>query len=162
VLNVVSKVAIIVIVGSIVIGSAFGIFVTSNTTKNHSIAIDAMVISTPSPTTCGKIPANFTNWVQLYVFANQTDLQLISLTVVTPTPSISLQLPLNSTQSAYVYYHRYNVTQEDITVPLPNYWKPGDDLDLSVNYYYIGPNPTAQTVFTIGSRPITANATLSC
>lgn len=161
-MNVVEKVAIVVIVGSIVIGSAFGIFVTSNTTKNHQLAIDATVISTQMSTTCGSIPANFTNWVQLHVSANQTNLQLVSLIVITPAPSITLTMPLNSTSSAYVYYHRFNATSEDISVPMPNYWKPGQGVDLSVTYYYNGLNPTAVTVYTIGDRPVTSNANLTC
>jgi hypothetical protein len=161
-MNIVEKVAIVVIVGSIVIGSAFGIFVTSNTTKNQQLAIDAIVIAAQVPTTCGNIPANFTNWVQLHVSANQTNLQLVSLTVVTPAPIITLIIPLNSTSFAYVYYHRFNATLEDISVPMPDYWKPGQGVDLSVSYYYSGANPTAETVYTIGDRPVTSNATLSC
>ncbi len=161
-MNVVEKVAIVVIVGSIVIGSVFGLIVTSNTTKNHQLAIDAIVISTDAPTTCGNVPANFTNWAQLHVSGNQTNLQLVSLTVVTPAPSFTLIIPLNSTSSAYVYYHRFNATQEDISVPLPNYWKPGSDVDLTVSYYYNGVNPTAETAYTIGTRSVTSNATLTC
>lgn len=160
-MNSIKKIALVIIVGSIVIGSAFGLITTSNSTTNHQISIDASVITTKVPTTCGSIPANFSNWVQLHVKANQTDLQLVSLIVVTPPPSISLTMPLNQSSSAYVYYHRFNSTQEDVSVPMPDYWKPGQDVYLSVNYYYNGPNPTAETVYTIGARAVNST-TLSC
>lgn len=153
--------AIAIILASLVIGSTFGLIASSNPTRNRNIMVTADIVSSDMPTSCHGIPADFTNWVQLHVHANQTGLNLVSLTALTPLPSISITISLNDSSSLYVYYHHYNETYEMVTVPIPNYWKPGQDVDLSVNYYYSGLNPTPPTDYTIGAVLVNST-TLSC
>lgn len=150
------------IVASVVIGSAFGLIATSTTTKYHEISISASVLSTGVPVGCPPIPSNFSSWAQLDVNANQTDLNLVSLTALTALPSISLTISLNETSSTYVYYHKYNITMETVTVPLPDYWKPGQDVDLTVNYYYSGANPTPPQDYPVGPVKVVGTTGLAC
>lgn len=150
----VKKVAIAVILVSVVIGSAFGLIASSNTPKNQQITISASVISSKFPVSCPNIPGNYSNWVQLRVNGNQTNLVLESMTALTPHPSISLTISLNENESSFVYYHRNSSSIETLSVPIVPYWTIGEDVDLSVTYFYGGNNPSGPTVDTIPATKV--------
>lgn len=158
-MDTVKKVALIVVVASIVVGSAFGLFASSGTHTSRAISIRASAITLNSPMSCPAVPANFSTWIQLGVYANRTNLMLVSLTVIGASPSITLNMDLNKT--AYAYYHAYNDTYETISIPMPQYWSPGTDVDVSVTYYYTDLNPTAPTAYAIGYIPV-ENGNLTC
>jgi hypothetical protein len=160
-LDSIKKVAIAVILVSVVIGSGFGLIASSSTPKNQQISIRATVIDSKFPVSCPDIPANFSDWVQLRVYANETNLFLVSMTALTARPAITLTITLNENESSYVYYHRNNNTLETLSVPILPYWSVGEDIDLSVTYYYGGANPSAPTVYTIPSIPVTSG-NLTC
>jgi hypothetical protein len=145
----IKKVAIAVILISVVIGSVFGLLASSTTPKSQQILITAKLISLKTLATCPSIPENYSDWVQLQVYANQTNLVLESLTALTPRPYISLTITLNSNESSFVYYHRNNSTLETVSIPIVPYWTVGEVVDLSVTYYYGGNNPSGPTVFTV-------------
>lgn len=145
----IKKLALVVIIISIIIGSAFGLLASSNEAPNRVVRITANAFQTRSAFSCGGIPANFSNWMILQIHANQTFLNLISITALSSAPSITIDMDLNKT--SYVFYHTYNTTFETLTVPLPAYWPVGEDLEVSVNYYYTGSTPIADNV---GSVPM--------
>jgi hypothetical protein len=160
-LNSIKKIAIVVILVSVVIGSAFGLIASSSTPKNQQVSITARVISLNDDASCPNVPGNYSNWVQLQVNGNQTNLVLESLTALTPKPDISLTISLNSNESSFVYYDRNNSTSETISVPGLPYWAIGEDVDLTVTYYYGGTNPSGPTVLTVGSIPV-KSGNLTC
>jgi len=160
-LDQIKKIALVVIVASIVIGSAFGLLASSTTPKNQQFLISATIVSLEKESSCPNIPANFTIWTELHVHANETNLILVSLTALTTNPTISLTITLDSNKSAYVFYRQVNSTYENIFVPLPNYYPVGTDIILSANYYYGGDNPTTPVQYAIGAIPV-RNGTLSC
>ena len=145
----IKQVALVVIVGALVVGATFGLLASSTNSSNQTVTMSASIIQTRYPISCGQIPANFSNWVRVNIYANQTFLNLISLTTLTSNPSISLDMALNKT--AYVFVQEYNRTFETVTVPLPDYWPPGTNVVVSVNYYYTGFTPS---VLDIGSTKV--------
>jgi hypothetical protein len=159
--NLIRKIAIIVILISVAIGSAFGLIASSSTPRNQQVKISATIISLSVPASCPNVPKNYSNWIQLYVYGNQTNLVLESLTALTPKPDISLTISLNSNESSFVYYRKDNNTQETVSVPGLPFWSIGEDVDLSVTYYYTGANPNSPTVFTVGSIPV-KSGNLTC
>ncbi len=157
----IKKVAIAVIVASLVIGSAFGLITSSSTPTNQKFLITANVILTKSPTSCPNMPTNYTEWAVLHVYANQTNLFLVSMTGLTAKPSLSVTITLDENESSYVYYRQDNITSETVYVPLPDYWSIGEDVILSATYYYGGINPTSPIDYGIGAIPVD-DGTVSC
>jgi hypothetical protein len=155
------KIAIAVLLFAVAIGSAFGLIASSSTPRNQQVQITASIISLKNPAACPDIPVNSTNWIELNVYGNQTNLVLESLTALTPKPDISLTMSLNANESSYVYYHTRSLTEETVSVPGLAFWNIGEDVDLTVTYYYGGSNPSGPTVFTVGSVPV-KSGNLTC
>jgi hypothetical protein len=86
-------------------------------------------------------------------------LNLDTVTIIDPGTRITLTMPLNSSVSAFVSYDPVNATYESISVPLPNYWSPNANLDISLSYYFSGSPPTS---YSFGAIPIFQKQTLIC
>ncbi len=142
------KIAIVVIVSSILIGSMLGLLVRSDQPPNQVFSFGAEITHTPSPIGCPGIPQNYSNWLEILVMGNRTGMNFV-LTTVFSSSQIRIDLPLN--KSSFAFYNAVNSTFEKIDVPLPNYFNSGESPEISVNYYITG---YAITTYVIGPTPI--------
>jgi hypothetical protein len=154
----VKKIALAVIVASIAVGAVFGLLVQSAASPSRTITFDASIDYSPSGFICPNI-GNYTEWLQIFVSGNRTGLNLNTVTVLDPGTRITLTMPLNMTSSEFVAYDEYNQTFEAISVPLPGYWSPRENLDISLSYYFSGLAPSD---YTIGLTPIVQEKNMTC
>jgi len=150
-LNNIKKIALVVIVISIVFGSVLGLLVQSDTPPGRAPTFSASIIHTSTAQACQQIPRNFSNWLVLTIDGNRSGLNFISATIYSSSSNIRLQMPLNTT--AFAYIKSANATFETMIVPLPNYWVPGDNLVISLSYYVAGFTPIT---YDIGPVPVLA------
>jgi hypothetical protein len=124
--------AIVVVVASISIGTALGLFVQTDQPKGQVYSFAADAVQTADPTECGTIPKNYSEWLSIYVIGNRTAMSFASVSVYDPGDRITIDLPLNG--SANVAYRPMNSSFEAIIVPLPQYFNPSDVLSLGISY----------------------------
>ncbi len=159
-MNTVKKIALLVVIFSIAVGSVFGFLVRSGaggTGQRVSFAASSFYV--PGEYSCSPILGNYSDWLQLYVIGNRTSLNLNTVTIYDSDARITLTMPLNSTASAYVSYDPINDTFEALSLPLPSYWGPNVGLDISLSYYFSGNTP--QT-YSIGTTPIFQKSSITC
>lgn len=143
------KIAIAVVIISIVLGTAAGLLVQENQPRDQVFTFKANGVHTSSPVGCPNIPQNFTNWLQILVIGNRTGINFLSTEVFSQSPPIQLNLPLNET--AFAYSNPVNSTLEKIDVPIAGYFDAGENIEVSVNYFITGYTPAS---FTIGKTAI--------
>ena len=148
------KIGIAVVIISIVLGSAAGLLVQESQPADQVFTFTAEGFSLSSPVGCPNIPNNFTTWLQILVIGNRTNMNFVS-TEVFSQGQAQLNLPLNQSQTAFVYYNQVNTTLEKIDIPLASYFSAGDSVDVGVNYFITG---FAPATFTIGKTKIVSSA----
>ncbi len=142
------KIAIVVVIISIVLGTVAGLLVQENQPRDQVFTFKANGVHTSSTVGCPNIPQNFSNWLQILVIGNRTGINFLSTEVFSQS-QIQLNLPLN--QTAFAYYNPINSTLEKIDVPLAGYFDAGETIEVTVNYFITGYTPAT---FTIGKTAI--------
>ncbi|MDA4111477.1 MAG: hypothetical protein OK439_02990 [Thaumarchaeota archaeon] len=135
---------IVVIVGSLGLGTALGLFIKTAQDSDQVYTFSASAIQTPTPIQCGTIPRNFTKWFEINVIGNRTEMSFQSVTVFDTGQQSSSFLPLN--QTALAEYKATNSTFESIIVPLPSFFDTGDVLSASMSYSLNSFAPETQTL----------------
>jgi len=124
--------AIVVIVGSIALGTSLGLLVRTSQDSDQAYSFVGIAVETPKPIQCGTIPDNFSEWLEINVIGNRTSMSFQSVTVFDTGQESRADLPLN--QTALTEYRATNSTFETIIVPLPSFFDTGDVLSASVTY----------------------------
>jgi hypothetical protein len=137
-------VVIIVVVGSLSLGTALGLFIKTSQDSDQVYSFSAYAIQTPTAIQCGTIPRNFTKWLVLDVIGNRTGMNFQSVTVFDTGQESSGYLPLN--QTALAEYKVTNSTLETIIVPLPSYFDTGDVISATVTYSINSFTPQTQAI----------------
>jgi hypothetical protein len=127
-----SILVISVIVASLGLGTALGLFIKTSQDSDQVYSFRAEAIQTPAAIQCGTIPRNFTKWLEIDVIGNRTGMGFQSVTVFDTGQQSSGYLPLN--QTALAEYKPVNTTLEAIIVPLPSYFDTGDTISATVSY----------------------------
>jgi hypothetical protein len=127
-----SILVIVVLVGSLGLGTALGLFIKTSQDSDQVYSFRAEAIQTPTAIQCGTIPRNFSKWLEIDVIGNRTGMAFQSVTVFDIGQQSSGYLPLN--QTALAEYLSTNTTLEAIIVPLPSYFDTGDTISATVTY----------------------------
>jgi len=135
---------LVVIVGSLSLGTALGLFIKTSQDSDQVYSFSASAIQTPGAIQCGTIPRNFTKWLEIDVIGNRTEMNFQSVTVFDTGQQSSSYLPLN--QTALAEYKATNSTFETIIVPLPSFFDTGDVLSASVTYSINSFTPQTQAL----------------
>ncbi len=130
--------AIIVLVASVIVGSAFGLLVNSVSPPGQVFAIKVVTVHTYPALSCQTIPGEYANWMVIEVLQNRTGINFVSVTAL--YQNFRTDSPLNGT--AYAYYHSVNSTYETITVPMAGYFAVGENIVIAISYYIVGYSPT--------------------
>jgi hypothetical protein len=136
---------------SVVVGATVAVFSPTDQPTNQPPTFTATPINTNERVGCPGIPGNFSIWLVIGVEGNRSNTNLISTTVYNPN-NIRIDLQLNASSTAYVHYVVSNSTYERIDVPLPNYWSPGDIMDVGITYQIRGFNPATANLAPVPVR----------
>ncbi len=138
------KIALGVVAFSVIIGSVFGVLVQPEKPLSQIFSFTDQAVQTATPSSCGQIPQNYTDWLEINVLGNRTGINFQRVDVFGEGTDITLTIPLNLT--AYAFFHPMNGSLEILYVPLPNYWSLGINLEVAVSYYITGYTPATQNL----------------
>jgi hypothetical protein len=139
-----SLLVIFVIVASLGLGTALGLFIKTSQDSDQVYSFRASAIQTPTAVQCGTIPRNFTKWLEVDIVGNRTGMNFQSVTVFDTGQQSSGYLPLN--QTALAEYKPTNTSLEAIIVPLPSYFDTGDTISATVSYTIDSFTPQSQSL----------------
>ncbi len=131
--------AIAMFVFSIALGAAFGLVIPNDQPPNQIYSFASEAVHTSSAVECNPLPKNYSNWLEISVIGNRTGMNFQSVTVYSAGYNIRIDLPLNRT--SFAMYKVTNSTFETIFVGLPDYFNPGDVVQLSITYFISGYAP---------------------
>lgn len=141
---------------AVVLGTSFGLLITSDQPPDQTPTFSAFAVRTPSPVSCAAIPQTYSNWLGINVIGNRTGLSFQLVTAYATGLNIRVDVPLNGT--AFAEYRATNSTFETIMVPLPGYFGQGTVLTLELTYSVEAHPPTTTTLFDV---PI-VQGTINC
>ncbi len=145
-----SILVIFVIVASVGLGTALGLFIKTGQDLDQVYSFSASAVQTPTAIQCGTIPRNFTKWLVIGVIGNRTGMDFQSVTVFDTGQQSSGYLPLN--QTALAEYKVTNSTFETIIVPLPSYFDTGDTISATISYTLSSLTPQSNSMTGIPIR----------
>lgn len=132
---------------AVILGSSFGLLISSNQSQDLTPAFVAYATRTPSPVACSTIPDTYSNWLGINVVGNRTGMSFQLITIYATGMNIRVDIPLNGT--AFAEYKVTNSTFETIIVPLPGYFSQGNVLTLELTYAIAGYSPTTSSIFDV-------------
>jgi hypothetical protein len=132
---------------AVILGSSFGLLISSDQSSDLSPTFVAYATRTPSPVACSTIPDTYSNWLGINVIGNRTGASFQLVTIYATGMNIRVDIPLNGT--AFAEYKVTNSTFETIIVPLPGYFSQGNVLTLALTYTIVGYSPTTSSIFDV-------------
>lgn len=155
-MNKINIFAIAFLLIAVVLGTSFGLLITSDQPPHETPYFSAYAVRTSNQVACGTIPQTYSNWLGINVYGNRTGVSFQLVTAYATGLNIRVDVPLNGT--AFAEYKATNSTFETIIVPLPGYFAQGTVLTLELTYSLEGHSPTTATLFGV---PI-VQGTISC